>query len=59
MNEKELKSFSFYQRFLYLGASDLQLRKWAEEAITVFELEPDDADIIADAIKNYSVEKKA
>jgi len=35
------------------------MKKWAEEAVTCFEKEPDEEELLIKAIKTYSLEKKA
>lgn len=35
------------------------MKKWASEAVEVFEKEPEEEELLVNAIKSYSVEKKA
>lgn len=35
------------------------MRKWAEEAVSAFEKEPEEEELLVKAIKNYTREKKA
>lgn len=35
------------------------MKKWAEEAVSGFEIEPEEQELLVKAIKNYTIEKKA
>lgn len=57
--DSELERLSFIQAFIRLGADLELMKKWAEEAVTCFEKEPDEEELLIKAIKTYSLEKKA
>ena len=51
--------YDYWQKFIKLGGNEEQMRKWAEEAVTAFEKEPEEDELLVKAIKNYTREKKA
>ncbi len=47
------------QKFMKLGGEEDQIKKWTDEAISAFEKEPEEEELLVKAIKNYTLEKKA
>eukprot|EP00347_Sterkiella_histriomuscorum_P023670 403333794 len=59
LTDSEFERLNFIQAFIRLGADLELMKKWGEEAVEVFEKEPEEEELLIKAIKNYSIEKKA